>query len=121
MGHMAQHRREEPWLKTLMARNGYNGTVLWSLEIPDLERFNMPRDCSNWCADPRFVYVAIRNKCWQIDATNGHVVRLHDVDPAAAKGWQNDWDTWQASKTRSSAVRISAWRPLRTRASASTR
>ncbi len=78
-------------LHRMAALDAYNGAVLWSLEIPDLERFNMPRDCGNWCADRRFVYAAIRDKCWQIDATNGHVVRLHDVDPAAAQDWRNDW------------------------------
>ena len=28
-----------------------DATVLWSLEIPPLARFNIPRDSSNWCAD----------------------------------------------------------------------
>ena len=40
--------------------DAYNGTILWSLEIPDLERFNMPRDCGNWCADDDFIYAAIK-------------------------------------------------------------
>lgn len=35
MGHIAHHRREEPWLNTLLARNGYNGTVLWQRKLPD--------------------------------------------------------------------------------------
>ncbi|MCH2373023.1 MAG: PQQ-binding-like beta-propeller repeat protein [Planctomycetes bacterium] len=35
MGHIAHHEREEPWLNTLMARNGYNGTVLWTRKLPD--------------------------------------------------------------------------------------
>jgi len=78
-------------LHRIAALDAFNGTVLWSLEIPDLERFNMPRDCSNWCADRRFVYAAVRDKCWQIDASNGQVVRLHDVDPAAAEAWRHDW------------------------------
>ena len=37
-------------LHRIAALDAYNGAILWSLEIPDLERFNMPRDCSNWCA-----------------------------------------------------------------------
>lgn len=78
-------------LHRIAALDAFNGTVLWSLEIPDLERFNMPRDCSNWCADRQFVYAAVRDKCWQIDASTGRVVRLHDVDPAAAQSWRHDW------------------------------
>lgn len=35
MGHIAHHEREEPWLNTLLARNAYNGTVLWTMKLPD--------------------------------------------------------------------------------------
>jgi len=35
MGHIAHHVREEAWLNTLLARNGYNGAVLWSRKLPD--------------------------------------------------------------------------------------
>ncbi len=35
MGHIAHHEREEPWLNTLVARNGYNGTILWTRKLPD--------------------------------------------------------------------------------------
>lgn len=35
MGHIAHHVREEKWLNTLVARNGYNGTELWSRKLPD--------------------------------------------------------------------------------------
>lgn len=35
MGHIAHHEREEPWLNTLLARNGYNGIELWQRKLPD--------------------------------------------------------------------------------------
>ena len=35
MGHIAHHRREEPWLNTILARNGYNGAELWRRRLPD--------------------------------------------------------------------------------------
>lgn len=35
VGHIAHHQREEPWLNTLYAQNGYNGTDLWSRKLPD--------------------------------------------------------------------------------------
>ena len=35
MGHIAHHEREEKWLNTLVARNGYNGVVLWERRLPD--------------------------------------------------------------------------------------
>ncbi len=34
-GHIAHHRREEPWLNTLLARNGHNGQILWKQKFPD--------------------------------------------------------------------------------------
>ncbi len=61
-------------LHRLIALDAYNGSILWSLEIPQLERFNMPRDCGNWCADDHYVYAAIRGHCWKIDAATGQVV-----------------------------------------------
>lgn len=35
MGHIAHHEREEAWLNTLLARNGYNGQELWRKKLPD--------------------------------------------------------------------------------------
>jgi len=35
MGHIAHHEREEEWLNTLLARNGYNGEELWRKRLPD--------------------------------------------------------------------------------------
>ncbi len=34
-GHIAFKPREEPWLNTLAAFNGYNGTLLWKRAIPE--------------------------------------------------------------------------------------
>lgn len=58
-------------LHRIIAIDAYNGASLWSLEIPHFERFNVPRDSSNWCADPAHVFAAIRGRCWRIDATDG--------------------------------------------------
>lgn len=35
MGHIAHHKREEPWLNTILARDGYNGAQLWTRKLPD--------------------------------------------------------------------------------------
>lgn len=78
-------------LHRIIALDGFNGTVIWALEIPSLERFNMPRDCSNWCADEEFVYIAARDQCWQIDATNGDVVAFHPTLPGERDDWSWDW------------------------------
>ena len=77
-------------LTRVAALDQYNGSILWSLEIPDLARFNIPRDCGNWCADSTAVYLAIRNHCWIIDADTGAVERHI---PSAGPGESvHEWD-----------------------------
>lgn len=49
----------------------YNGTILWSLEIPGLNRFNIPRDSGWYCIDADSVYVAVHDDCWRLDANTG--------------------------------------------------
>ena len=68
-------------LHRVLAIDIYNGTILWSLELPHMDRYNMPRDCGNWCADDRSLYVVIDDGCWQIDAASGQLVKLHAVVP----------------------------------------
>ncbi len=60
-------------LNRIVAVDHFNGSILWSLEIPDFERFNMPRDSSNWCADRDHVYAVVRDRLWVIDAATGDV------------------------------------------------
>jgi len=78
-------------LQRMVAIDACNGSILWSLEVPPLMRFNMPRDCGNWCADRSHVFAAIGGKCWQIDAAAGEVVRQHDVIPGPNEDWTYDW------------------------------
>jgi len=78
-------------LHRMIAIDAYNGSIHWSLEIPDFERFNVPRDCSNWCADETHVFAAIRDRCWKIDATNGNVDTTLTVLPGKNEEWQCDW------------------------------
>ncbi len=63
----------------LTALDIFNGVVLWSLEIPGLNRYNMPREGGNYCADDDHVYVVHDSRCWKIDAATGKVVRIFDT------------------------------------------
>jgi outer membrane protein assembly factor BamB len=58
-------------LNRMIALDSYNGQILWSQEIPDLRRMNVPHDCSNWCADKNNIYLAIADRAWIIDAASG--------------------------------------------------
>lgn len=55
----------------MIGLDAYNGQILWSKEIPDLRRLNVPHDCSNWCADKKNIYFALADRAWIIDAASG--------------------------------------------------
>ena len=69
-------------MNRIIALDAYNGTVLWLTEIPDLRRVNIPRDASNWCADENRLYLAVRDRCWVLDARTG---RLQTALPLPAR------------------------------------
>lgn len=75
-------------LRRLICLDAYNGTILWGLELPEALRFNVPRDCSNWCVDDQYVYVATAGRLLVIDGDRGELLEQRDViDPKQA-----DWD-----------------------------
>ena len=78
-------------LHRIIGLDSYNGSILWSWEIPSMMRFNMPRDCSNWCADGDSVFVAMGGRCWRIDAKTGALSRSYKVRPGNIKEWEYDW------------------------------
>ncbi len=79
-------------LQRMIALDAFNGSLLWSIELPYLQRFNMPRDCSNWCADDDHVYAVLQDRLWVFDAATGEVVKIHPViSPQSPAAWQWDW------------------------------
>ena len=78
-------------LHRVIGLDAHNGTVLWSREIPSLQRFNMPRDCSNWCADSDHVFISIDDRCWRFDAGSGYVSKQYAVLPGKREDWAYDW------------------------------
>jgi outer membrane protein assembly factor BamB len=78
-------------LERIIAIDAYNGTILWSRELSDFRRFNLPRDCSNWCADDNFIFTAIRDKCLRLNAATGETVKQINVLPAVNKNWDFEW------------------------------
>jgi hypothetical protein len=61
--------------RRMFGMDSYNGTILWTLEIPGLRRTNVPRDCSNTVADDDHLYIALDDHCWQVDGQSGEVLR----------------------------------------------
>lgn len=102
-------------MSRLIALDAYNGSVLWGMEIPDLRRLNMPRDCSNWCADSDRLFVAVEERAWILDGVTGE--RLSTLQPAPLRsGERLNWgyiarhnDKLYGSNTRSNSVYTRYW------------
>ncbi len=62
--------------RVLFGLDAYNGTVLWSKQVPVVRRANMPRDCSNMVAAGDALYVAERDHLLKIDGQTGKVERV---------------------------------------------
>jgi outer membrane protein assembly factor BamB len=68
-GHIAFHRRAWPWLNSLVALNGYNGTILWKRSLEP--GFMIHRN--TLVATPQTVYVADNRSCKLLDAATGRL------------------------------------------------
>ena len=77
-------------LNRLIALDAYNGAVLWSAEIPDLRRVNLPQDSSNWCVDEKSLFVAVKDKCWVFDAADGRRTAIREL-PDGTRRKTHDW------------------------------
>lgn len=102
----------------LIALDSFSGTVLWSLETPTVLRWNVPHDCSNWCADSQFVYVAADDQVWKIDAKTGQRVGHYPVPQLAAQPELPNWgyvaryeNQLLGTSVERSAVKTDWWGP----------
>jgi len=86
-GHIAFKEREEPWLNTLAAFNGYNGTFLWRREIPS--GINVHRN--TFIATSNAVYYADDKSCKIFDAATGIPRDEIAPDPALTGGTFWKW------------------------------
>ena len=80
-GHIAFKEREEPWLDTLAAFNGYNGTLLWRRELPPALMVHR----STLIATPTVVYFGDDKSCKILDAATGKL-RGEIAPPARTAG-----------------------------------
>ncbi|MCR9199195.1 MAG: PQQ-binding-like beta-propeller repeat protein [Planctomycetaceae bacterium] len=73
-------------LDRIVAVDVFNGTILWSQELTGFGRFNVPRDCSNWCATDEAVYLIVEGECWKFSADQGELISRFAAADAAAPG-----------------------------------
>ncbi len=81
-GHIAHHKREEPWLNTLMGRNGYNGTILWQRKLPD--GYLVHRSAFVAQADTLYMIDTDGSGCLLVDGRTGE--DRGRIDRAATRG-----------------------------------
>ena len=87
MGHIAHHKREEPWLNTLIARNAYNGTHLWKRQLTP--GFMLHRN--TLIATPETLYLGDDTSCKLLNAATGKLqteIKIPEkIDPDGVWKW----------------------------------
>ncbi len=85
-GHVAWHAREEPLLNTLLAFNGYNGTILWKRKL----RPGTMVHRNTMVATPGTLYLGDDRSCKLLDAATGELQREFEpaVDVAGGTFWK---------------------------------
>ena len=87
-GHIAHHEREWDMINKLIARNGYNGTVIWRRDLPD----GYLAHRSAFVATKDIFYMLDGDGCLMLDARTGaEKGRIH------IPGLEGDWK-WMAMK-----------------------
>ena len=51
----------------IFGMDAYNGSILWTVEIPELIRTNVKADSTNMICDDERLYVAVADSCWVIE------------------------------------------------------
>ncbi|MFI4859459.1 MAG: PQQ-binding-like beta-propeller repeat protein [Phycisphaerales bacterium JB063] len=77
-------------LQRIICCDQYNGTILWSIELPEMMRWNVPRDSANWCADSDYLYVAVLDELLKIDGATGEIAQRFRA--AGNRTAQRSWD-----------------------------
>lgn len=88
-GHIAFKEREEPWLNTLAAFNGYNGTLLWRVDIAPALMVHR----STLIATADKVYFGDDKSCKVYAAATGAL--LEEIAPSASETGGTFWK-WMA-------------------------
>jgi outer membrane protein assembly factor BamB len=85
-GHVAWHKREEPFLNTLVAFNGFNGTMLWKQPLPE----GLMVHRNTMIATPDTLFLGDDKSCKLIDTVTGRRKSeiIPPVDVAGGTFWK---------------------------------
>ncbi len=74
----------------IFAVDGYNGTILWKLDVPYSRRIGALKDSGYMVVTDEFLYVAAEEECRLFDAKSGEHVRSFR-SPQLSKNERRDW------------------------------
>jgi len=77
---MANGRLYHQGLNRVIAMDSYNGSIYWSLEIPNSLRVNTPRDNGYVSADQDGLYIAVDDDCWFLDGDTGTRIKTYKLN-----------------------------------------
>jgi outer membrane protein assembly factor BamB len=79
-----------PGNERIFVLDAYNGTILWSRDIPGFRRIAALRDSGNMAATDDRVFVTAKDSCHAFDAQTGALLRKHAA-PSAEDNSARDW------------------------------
>ncbi|MHC4445411.1 MAG: outer membrane protein assembly factor BamB family protein [Planctomycetota bacterium] len=88
-GNVAWHKREEPFLNKLVCFNGYNGTIIWTKNLPPGVQVHR----NTIIATPQILYLGDDKSCKLIDTVNGQII--DEISPPADIAGGTFWK-WMA-------------------------
>jgi len=81
-----------PGDRVLFGQDAYNGTMLWTAELPKLApRVNIPRDSGFLAATDTHVFIAVGDTCLCLTADSGRRLQPYSLPPDADKEHKYDW------------------------------
>ncbi|MHC4202393.1 MAG: outer membrane protein assembly factor BamB family protein, partial [Planctomycetota bacterium] len=69
-------------LDVMMAYDAYNGLKLWERSIPGAMRAGVSRECGNLAAKDNGLFVAVNDKCLQLDPATGETKASYGLPPS---------------------------------------
>jgi len=79
-----------PGSNCVMAIDAYNGTQLWNRTTPGSRRVAVFRDSGHLAAASDYVYLAVKDECWGLDAKSGET-RLKFPVPHPSEAENRQW------------------------------
>jgi outer membrane protein assembly factor BamB len=75
----------------ILALDSHNGSVLWTKELDDAQRFNLLRDAGDLTADDDAVWLSLRKECWKMDGDTGHLT-VYPLIPGSRSDLEYCWN-----------------------------